>query len=104
MSLSHGAIDEQAPVSDLRLRGVAWNDSCTARERRRTHVEPSEEREPMTLILARMSAVILQAESAPDDRSVLTDWYPGALLVLVIFGTWLFWRYAKKAGGGRKRP
>ena len=46
----------------------------------------------MTLILARMSAVILQAESAPDDRSVLTDWYPGALLVLVIFGTWLFWR------------
>ena len=59
----------------------------------------------MTMSVAYISRhLLLQVEWAPDDRSVLIDWYPGALLVLVIFGTWLFWRYAKKARGGRKPP
>ena len=46
-----------------------------------------------------MSRVLLQVEPTGND-SVTTDWSPGVLLVLFIFGAWLFWRYRRR----RKLP
>lgn len=51
-----------------------------------------------------LSRVLLQVEPSGNDSSLQTDWYPGVVLVLVIFGTWLFWRYSRKAGERRKLP
>ena len=50
-----------------------------------------------------MSRLLLQAESTGND-SLTSDWYPGALLVLVIFGIWLLWRYTRRTTGRKKLP
>lgn len=50
-----------------------------------------------------MSLMLLESEPPESDGRLTSDWLPGLLLVLVIFGVYGFWRYSKLRGR-RKLP